>query len=125
MRRPRKRFDNECLQELADSISQHGIIRPLTVRKLSSGYYQIIAGERRWRAGCGWQAYRRSGTVIEAMTSKAAELAMIENLQREDPANAMKPPVLGTPLMRSYHMRRRATGRQSHSAWTNALGAGN
>jgi len=46
---PRKRFDDESLQELADSISQHGIIQPLTVRKLSSGYYQIIAGERRWR----------------------------------------------------------------------------
>lgn len=47
---PRKRFDDESLQELADSISQHGIIQPLTVRKLSSGYYQTIAGERRWRA---------------------------------------------------------------------------
>ena len=47
---PRKRFDDESLQELADSISQHGIIQPLTVRKLSSGYYQIIAGERRGRA---------------------------------------------------------------------------
>ena len=47
---PRKHFDEESLQELADSIREHGIIQPLTVRKLSSGYYQIIAGERRWRA---------------------------------------------------------------------------
>ena len=47
---PRKHFDEESLQELADSITEHGIIQPLTVRKLASGYYQIIAGERRWRA---------------------------------------------------------------------------
>ena len=47
---PRKSFDEASLTELADSIREHGIIQPLTVRKLSSGYYQIIAGERRWRA---------------------------------------------------------------------------
>ena len=47
---PRKHFDPESLQELADSITEHGIIQPLTVRRLASGYYQIIAGERRWRA---------------------------------------------------------------------------
>ena len=47
---PRRRFDEAALQELADSVRQHGIIQPLTVRKLPSGFYQIIAGERRWRA---------------------------------------------------------------------------
>ena len=47
---PRKQFDPESLADLADSIREHGIIQPLTVRKLQSGYYQIIAGERRWRA---------------------------------------------------------------------------
>ena len=50
LKQPRKRFDDEALADLADSIRTHGIIQPLTVRRLSSGYYQIIAGERRWRA---------------------------------------------------------------------------
>ena len=81
---PRKRFDDESLQELADSISQHGIIQPLTVRKLSSGYYQIIAGERRWRAARLAGLQEIPVIVIEADDRKAAELAMIENLQRED-----------------------------------------
>ena len=81
---PRKRFDDESLQELADSISQHGIIQPLTVRKLSSGYYQIIAGERRWRAARLAGLQEVPVIVIEADDRKAAELAMIENLQRED-----------------------------------------
>ncbi len=49
LNQPRKRFDDEALADLADSIRSHGIIQPLTVRRLSSGYYQIIAGERRWR----------------------------------------------------------------------------
>ena len=118
---PRKSFDPEALSDLADSIRVHGIIQPLTVRKLQSGYYQIIAGERRWRAArlagltqvpaivqpltvrklqsgyyqiiAGerrWRAARMAGltqvpvVVIEADDRKAMELAMIENLQRED-----------------------------------------
>ena len=81
---PRKRFDDESLQELADSISQHGIIQPLTVRKLSSGYYQIIGGERRWRAARLAGLQEVPVIVFEADDRKAAELAMIENLQRED-----------------------------------------
>ena len=56
LKQPRKRFDEESLQDLADSIRIHGIIQPLTVRRLSSGYYQIIAGERRWRRSGGRQA---------------------------------------------------------------------
>ena len=74
---PRKRFDDESLQELADSISQHGIIQPLTVRKLSSGYYQIIAGERRWRAARLAGLQEVPVIVIEADDRKVAELAMI------------------------------------------------
>ena len=81
---PRKRFDDESLQELADSISQHGIIQPLTVRKLSSGYYQIIAGERRWRAARLAGLREVPVVVIEADDKKAMELALIENLQRAD-----------------------------------------
>ena len=81
---PRKHFDEESLQELADSITEHGIIQPLTVRKLSSGYYQIIAGERRWRAARLAGLQEVPVIVMEADDRKAAELAMIENLQRED-----------------------------------------
>ena len=81
---PRKTFDEAALAELADSIRQHGIIQPLTVRKLSSGYYQIIAGERRWRAARLAGLTEVPAIVIEADDRKAAELAMIENLQRED-----------------------------------------
>ena len=81
---PRKSFDQEKLEELADSIRQHGVIQPLTVRKLSSGYYQIIAGERRWRAARMTELTEIPAVVIEADDQKAMELAMIENLQRED-----------------------------------------
>lgn len=81
---PRRDFDEEELQALADSISVHGVIQPLTVRELPSGYYQIIAGERRWRAA------RMAGlsdvpvVVMAADDKKAMELALIENLQRQD-----------------------------------------
>ena len=81
---PRKSFDQEKLEELAESIRQHGLIQPLTVRKLSSGYYQIIAGERRWRAARLAGLEEVPAVVIEADDQKAMELAMIENLRRED-----------------------------------------
>ena len=81
---PRRHFDEEALQDLADSIREHGIIQPLTVRRLSSGYYQIIAGERRWRAARMAGLTQVPVVVIEADDRKAMELAMIENLQRED-----------------------------------------
>lgn len=81
---PRKSFDAEKLEELAESIRQHGVIQPLTVRKLASGYYQIIAGERRWRAARLAGLEEIPAVVIEADDQKAMELAMIENLQRED-----------------------------------------
>ena len=81
---PRHVFDPEKLEELAESIRQHGVIQPLTVRRLSSGYYQIIAGERRWRAAKLAGLSDIPAVVIEADDRKAMELAMIENLQRED-----------------------------------------
>ena len=80
---PRKQFDPDALADLADSIREHGIIQPLTVRKLQSGYYQIIAGERRWRAARMAGLTQVPAIVIEADDRKAMELAMIENLQRE------------------------------------------
>ena len=81
---PRRDFDEEELQALADSIEEHGIIQPLTVRELGSGYYQIIAGERRWRAARIANLQEVPVVVIEADDKKAMELALIENLQRQD-----------------------------------------
>lgn len=81
---PRKQFEPSSLADLADSIRLHGIIQPLTVRRLQSGYYQIIAGERRWRAAKMAGLQQVPAVVIEADDKKAMELAMIENLQRED-----------------------------------------
>ena len=120
---PRKRFDDESLQELADSISQHGIIQPLTVRKLSSGYYQIIAGERRWRAARLAGLQEVPVIVIEADDRKAAELAMIENLHRED-LNPMEEAAGFQSLIESYHMTQEEAAQRvgkSRSAVTNAL----
>ena len=84
LNQPRKHFDEESLTELADSIQTHGIIQPITVRKLSSGYYQIIAGERRWRAAKQAGLIHVPVSVIEADDRKVMEIGLIENLQRED-----------------------------------------
>ena len=100
---PRKYFDDAALAELAESIRLHGIIQPLTVRKLSSGYYQIIAGERRWRAARLAGLKEVPVVVMEADDRKAAELAMIENLQRED-LNPMEEALGYQALIQQYHM---------------------
>ena len=81
---PRHDFDEEELQALADSIEIHGVIQPLTVRELPNGYYQIIAGERRWRAARLANLSEVPVVVVEADDKKAMELALIENLQRQD-----------------------------------------
>ena len=81
---PRKTFDADALDELAASIREHGIIQPLTVRKMPSGFYQIIAGERRWRAARLAGLSDVPAVIIEADDKKAMELALIENLQRAD-----------------------------------------
>jgi len=81
---PRQDFDEEELNALADSIRIHGILQPLTVRETGDGYYQIIAGERRWRAARLAQLTEVPAIVVEADDKKAMELALIENLQRQD-----------------------------------------
>ena len=84
LNQPRKHFDDESLADLAESIRQHGILQPLTVRRLASGYYQIIAGERRWRAARQAGLEEVPAIIIEADDRKVMELGLIENLQRED-----------------------------------------
>ena len=84
LEQPREMFDEQSLQELADSIAQYGLIQPITARKLESGYYQIIAGERRWRAARLAGLTEIPVRVIEADDRRTAELALVENLQRED-----------------------------------------
>ena len=120
---PRKYFDEAALAELAESIRLHGIIQPLTVRKLASGYYQIIAGERRWRAARLAGLREVPVVVVEADDRKAAELAMIENLQRED-LNPMEEAAGFQVLIDTYHMTQEEAAAQvgkSRSAVVNAL----
>ena len=81
---PRHDFDEEELQNLAESIMEHGVVQPLTVREVNGGYYQIIAGERRWRAARMANLSEIPAVIIEADDKKAMELALIENLQRQD-----------------------------------------
>ena len=120
---PRKMFDPDALSDLADSIREHGIIQPLTVRKLQSGYYQIIAGERRWRAARIAGLTEVPVIVIEADDRKAMELAMIENLQRED-LNPMEEAEGYQSLMDNYRMTQEEAAQRvgkSRSAVANAL----
>lgn len=120
---PRKHFDEDALHDLADSIREHGIIQPLTVRKLSSGYYQIIAGERRWRAARIAGLTQVPAIVIEADDRKVTELALIENLQRED-LNPIEEAEGYKSLMDNYKMtQEEAAARvgKSRSAVANSL----
>ena len=120
---PRKNFDQEKLEELAESIRQHGVIQPLTVRKLSSGYYQIIAGERRWRAARLADLEEIPAVIIEADDRKAMELAMIENLQRED-LNPMEEAEGFRSLIENYGMTQEQAASsvgKSRSAVANAM----
>ena len=120
---PRKYFDEAALADLAASIREHGIIQPLTVRKLSSGYYQIIAGERRWRAARIAGLSEVPVIVMEADDRKAAELAMIENLQRED-LNPMEEAAGYQTLVETYHMTQEEAAKRvgkSRSAVANSM----
>ena len=120
---PRHDFDDEELQNLADSISVHGIIQPLTVRELPSGYYQIIAGERRWRAARIAGLSDVPVVVIEADDRKAMELALIENLQRQD-LNPVEEALGYQSLINEYGLTQEDTAKQvgkSRPAVANAL----
>ena len=100
---PRRDFDPEELEELAESIRTHGIIQPLTVREMPNGYYQTIAGERRWRASRLAELAEVPVVVVEADDKKAMELALIENLQRTD-LNPVEEAMGYDALIREYGM---------------------
>ncbi|MBR4864114.1 MAG: ParB/RepB/Spo0J family partition protein [Oscillospiraceae bacterium] len=120
---PRQDFDEEELQALADSIATHGIVQPLTVREISGGYYQIIAGERRWRASRLAGLREIPVIVIEADDKKTMELALIENLQRQD-LNPVEEALGYQALMSEYGMTQEETASsvgKSRPAVANAL----
>ena len=120
---PRQDFDEEELQLLADSIAVHGVIQPLTVRETATGYYQIIAGERRWRAARLANLSEIPVVVIEADDRKAMELALIENLQRQD-LNPVEEALGYQTLMEDYGLTQEQTATQvgkSRPAVANAL----
>ena len=120
---PRKEFDPESLQALADSLTEHGMIQPLTVRAAENGYYQIIAGERRWRAARLAGLEEVPVLVIEADDRKVMELALVENLQRED-LNPMEEAQGFRTLMEEYGLTQEETAKRvgkSRSAVANAL----
>lgn len=123
LKQPRKRFDGEAISELADSIREHGLIQPLTVRRLASGYYQIIAGERRWRASKEAGLTEVPVNIIEADDKKVMELGLIENLQRED-LNPMEEANGYKALMEEYGMTQEEVAQRmgkSRPAIANAL----
>lgn len=123
LEQPREYFDQEALQELADSIAQYGLIQPITARKLDSGYYQIIAGERRWRAARMAGLREVPVRVIEADDRRTAELALVENLQRED-LNPVEEAKGYRTLMEEYGLTQEETAKsvgRSRPAVANAL----
>ena len=122
-RQPRRVFDEEELQALADSIAEHGIVQPLAVRDEGNGYYMIIAGERRWRAARLAGLDEVPVVVLEADDRTVMELALVENLQRQD-LNPMEEAEGYRVLMEDYGLTQEQTAERvgkSRPAVANAL----
>ena len=120
---PRQDFDEVELQALAESIATHGVVQPLTVRQLPSGYYQIIAGERRWRAARLAGLKEIPAVIREADDKTTMELALIENLQRQD-LNPVEEALGYRALMEEYGLTQEDTATRvgkSRPAVANAL----
>lgn len=120
---PRKAFDDEALAELSASIAQHGVLQPLLVRPMSGGGYQIVAGERRYRASRMAGLTELPVVIRELSDKEAAQLALIENLQRED-LNPMEEALGFQKLMESYGLTQEETAHivnKSRPAVANAL----
>ena len=123
LNQPRKRFDPVALADLTESIRTYGIIQPLTVRRLATGYYQIIAGERRWRAAKSAGLREVPVTIVEADDRKVLELGLIENLQRSD-LNAAEEARGYQALIEQYGLTQEQVAQRmgkSRSAISNAL----
>lgn len=120
---PRRDFDPAAIEELAASIREYGLIQPITVRPLDKGYYQIIAGERRWRASRAAGLKEVPVRILEADDKLAMELALVENLQRED-LNPMEEAAGYKKLMDDYGLTQEQVAsrvQKSRPAVTNAL----
>ena len=120
---PRRDFDEEELESLASSIREHGVVQPLTVRPTAKGYYQIIAGERRWRAARLAGLSEVPAVIMDADDKKTMELALIENLQRQD-LNPVEEAQGYQVLMSEYGMTQEETAQRvgkSRPAVANAL----
>lgn len=120
---PRDRFDQDRLQDLADSIAHHGLIQPVIVRKMDNGSFQIIAGERRWRAARIAGLTEIPVRVLNADDRTVSEIALVENLQRED-LNPMEEARGYQKLMQDYSLTQEETAAgvgKSRSAVANAL----
>ena len=120
---PRKEFDEQALSELADSIREHGLIQPLLVRKLENGRYQLVAGERRWRACRMIGLDEVPVTVKDLSDAEVMELALIENLQRED-LNPLEEAAGYLDLIETYGLSQEQLARRvgkSRSAVANSL----
>ncbi len=120
---PRREFDPAAIEELAESIREYGLIQPITVRPLDKGYYQIIAGERRWRASRAAGLKEVPVRILEADDKLAMELALVENLQRED-LNPMEEAAGYKKLMDDYGLTQEQVAsrvQKSRPAVTNAL----
>ena len=120
---PRKVFDPEELDNLTESVRENGVIQPITVRETEGGYFQIIAGERRWRAARMANLTEIPALVVEADDKKAAQLALIENLQRQD-LNPMEEAMGYQQLMDTYGLTQEeaaASVQKSRPAVANAL----
>ena len=120
---PRKSFESEALSELADSIAAHGVLQPIIVRRLDSGFYQIIAGERRWRASKLAGLTEVPVVIMDIDDAQAAQIALIENIQRED-LNAVEEALAYRALIADFSLTQEEVAQKvgkSRSAVTNSL----
>ena len=120
---PRKAFESEALSELADSIAAHGVLQPIIVRRLDSGFYQIIAGERRWRASKMAGLTEVPVVIMDIDDSRAAQIALIENIQRED-LNAVEEALAYRALIADFSLTQEEVAQKvgkSRSAVTNSM----
>ena len=120
---PRKYFDEESLAQLSESIKQHGLLQPIIVRESAGGFYQIIAGERRWRASKLAGLTEIPVVIMNADALKAAEIAIIENIQRED-LNPYEEASAYKSLMTDYNLTQEEVAEKvgkSRSAVANAM----